>query len=69
MEKFKDVVMKLSENASPDLKILIQEHLNKFTSGFHTPDHPPYAAVSNAYIHTIHVWVLVFMILFYILFS
>ncbi|KAK1374648.1 H15 domain-containing protein [Heracleum sosnowskyi] len=45
MDKFKDVVIKLSENAPPDLKILIQEHLTKFTSGFHTPDHPPYAAM------------------------
>ncbi|KAL8112252.1 uncharacterized protein LOC141667706 [Apium graveolens] len=45
MERFKDVVMKLTENAAPDLKILIQEHLTKFTSGFHTPDHPPYAAM------------------------
>lgn len=63
MEKFKDVVMKLTENATPDLKILIQEHLTKFTSGYHTPDHPPYAAVSNAYIHAILIWV--FLIFFF----
>lgn len=45
MEKFRDVVMKLSENAGPELKILIQDHLTNFISGFHTPDHPPYAAM------------------------
>ncbi|KAL1828959.1 hypothetical protein ACET3Z_007371 [Daucus carota] len=51
MKKFKDVVMKLAENAAPELKIVIQEQLAKFTSALHTPDHPPYAAmIHNAII-------------------
>ncbi|KAM7487727.1 hypothetical protein LguiB_025211 [Lonicera macranthoides] len=53
MEKFRDVVMKIAKisesNTTPTVaaaqKTLIEQRLTEFFSDFHTPNHPPYAAM------------------------
>lgn len=62
MDKFRDVIMKLSENSSPKQKSFIEEHLAKFFADFNTPDHPPYAAVIyNSYMYTCRLYIYIRM--------